>query len=200
MNSLRAVVLAAAGASAGASLAGSTSSVFQVQITLHTGLAAPPVVAAPDPVGPPAPQPMPPGAGSPVPPVVVAPEPAPPGGGSPAPVPPVTAAPPAPSSGSAVAVRPAGGICTSQTLSDSAQATVRVMCSTGQFVSIEPAPGRPFAGSHGGAYRFNFGPGLPFASGLASAGATQLGAGTVTSLRVMNLSSRESPVEMLVSF
>lgn len=205
MLMLRAVVLATAGVGAGASLAGSASSVFQVQITLHTGLAVPPpVVVAPDPGG--GPLPVAPGGGSPMPPVIVAPEPQAPepgaGGGTPV-LPPVTAAPPSPSTrppASTAAVRPTGGICTSQTLSDAAQATVRVLCSTGQFVSIEPLPGRPFAGSHGGAYRFNFGPGLPFASGLASVGPAQLGAGTVTSLRLVHLGSRENPVEMLVSF
>lgn len=206
MHLLRLAVIAAISATGAVSLAGSASSFFQVQITLHTGLPGPtpPVVVAP-PDGGGAPLPVNPGEGKPVvPPVVAGPSTPPAGGGAATPSPGTPVAPALPSANPAnpaVAVRPpAGGICTSQTLSDAAHATVRVACNTGQFVSIEPAPGRPFAGSHGGAYRFNFGPGLPFASGLAGSSGFHAGSGTVTALRVMNLSGRESPLEMLVSF
>lgn len=201
MSLMRWVVAAAMGVSMTASLAGSATSFFQVHITVHTGLAAPAAPAAPgSPEGSPAPLPVGPGE---------APnEPAPvtgalPGGsGGQAPEPMAPAAPSLPTgSGIATVARPAAGsICTSQTLSDAAQATVRVSCSSGQFVSIEPSPGKPFAGSHGGAFRFNFGPGLPFASALAGTNGFHAGAGTVTSLRVVNLSGRETPLEMLVSF
>ncbi|MGY8905494.1 MAG: hypothetical protein ACKVIH_13190 [Burkholderiales bacterium] len=67
-------------------------------------------------------------------------------------------------------------------------------------MSIEPVPGQPFVGTHGGAYRFAFGPGAPL-SPLLSGGNTLLGgSGTVTGLRLIDISGLESFLEMLVSF
>ncbi|NJS35282.1 MAG: hypothetical protein HC765_00765 [Brachymonas sp.] len=43
------------------------------------------------------------------------------------------------------------GICISSSLSQVTNAIVRVTCQGNQFVSIEPQPGRPFVGTHGGA-------------------------------------------------
>lgn len=202
-----------------ASLAGSAASFFQVQITLHTGLADPgadPAPALPPgavfPTSPPVP-----GAVTPpfVPPVgglwPVPPNPG-AGGGTPViPVPGVAAGgavPPVRTPLPAVAATAAapvtlpvtGGVCTSQTQSAATHAMVRVVCSTGQFVSIEPAPGQPFAGAHGGAYRFNFGPGLPLAASLDGASRLHIGAGTVTALRVVTMNGQTDPLEMLVSF
>lgn len=89
----------------------------------------------------------------------------------------------------------------SQSFSDQTKATVRVLCSTGQFVSIEPADGQPFVGTHGGAYRFTFGPGLPVSPALVGSGAALFaGTGTVTALRIINLGGSSTPLEMLVSF
>ncbi|MBX3589205.1 MAG: hypothetical protein KF796_21445 [Ramlibacter sp.] len=141
----------AVGLSAACCQAGTASSSFNVEITLHTGLQGTPP------------------------------------SGQPVPVPPL------------VAGIPANGICTSQTDSDATHALVRVVCSTGQFVSIDPLPGRPFAGTHGGAHRFTFGRGVPVAS-LGPDLRFGIGAGTVTSLHILNLSGRETPLEMLVSF
>lgn len=226
MRRLRSLALGAGlVASAAASLAGSAASFFQVQITLHTGIPDP--VVSPDPVAvsppvvvlptsPPAPGTdaspfVPPVAG--LPPLPVNPG---AGGGTPVvpmpdtsagtAVPPVvpTAGPPSPAvaiAAPAPATLPLrGGVCTSQSQSAATHATVRVVCSTGQFASIEPTPGQPFAGTHGGAYRFNFGPGLPLAAGLGSTSGLHIGAGTVTALRVVNLAGRTDPLEMLVSF
>lgn len=95
-------------------------------------------------------------------------------------------------------VAPTSGICTSQSHSDATNATVRVLCSNGQFVSIEPAPGRPFAGTHGGAFRYQFGPGHNVAIGDPAA--IHIGAGTVTALRIVSLHGSRAPLEMLVSF
>ncbi len=93
------------------------------------------------------------------------------------------------------------GICLSSTLSEQANAMVKVTCRGHQFVSIEPRPGRPFIGVHGGAFRFTF-------SGVLSVGLQQgdsllgdwLGNGTVTALRVVNLTQRDELLELLVSF
>lgn len=90
--------------------------------------------------------------------------------------------------------------CISQSLSQQANAEVRVICETGQFVEIEPLPGRPFIGSHGDAFRYN----LPFTANLggtlvATTGA-YLGAGTITGLRIHNVNGADGPLEMLVSF
>jgi hypothetical protein len=88
-------------------------------------------------------------------------------------------------------------------MSQSTNAQVRVVCSTGQFVSIEPTPGAPFAGTHGGAYRYAFGPGessAPALVGLSNFGAARFGSGTVTAVRILNLIDSGGPLEMLVSF
>lgn len=90
--------------------------------------------------------------------------------------------------------------CISQSMSQQANAEVRVVCQTGQFVEIEPAPGKPFTGTHGDAFRYH----LPFSANLggtlvASTGA-YLGAGTITALRIYNVNGADGPLEMLVSF
>lgn len=93
---------------------------------------------------------------------------------------------------------PATGICTSQSLSDQTGALVQVVCSTGQFVSISPQPGAPFAGTHGGAFNYYFSP----ASGYRLAGLGRLypGAGTITGYRVYTLEEYDGRVDILVSF
>lgn len=204
MNTLRALALGSAlGLSAAVCAAGTSSAFFQVQITLHTGF-VPPLVIEPPVVTPPVVPVTPPsGGGTPgVPPEVPGTAPTPPvdvvdgGGTPPVTVPPVVVAPP---TSPIIAVTPPNGICTSQSASNATQAVVRVVCSSGQFVSIESAPGRPFVGVHGGAFRFNFGPGLP-APALASNFNLGIGAGTVTALRIVHTGGSQSPLEMLVSF
>ena len=91
------------------------------------------------------------------------------------------------------------GLCVSETLSAATGATVRVVCQTGQFVDISPVPGRPFAGVHGGAYRFHLGVGT--ARGQPGDGLDPfVGVGTVTALRVYYADGTDGPLEMLVSF
>lgn len=46
------------------------------------------------------------------------------------------------------------GLCISQTLSEQFGAVVRIVCATGQYVSITPLPGKRFPGSYGGAFRY----------------------------------------------
>jgi len=87
--------------------------------------------------------------------------------------------------------------CTSAALSTATHAEVQVVCATGQFVGIEPAPGKPFLGTHGAAFRYvlDLGGFVPTEWLL---GADQNG--TVTSLRVYNVHAQGGPLEMLVSF
>jgi hypothetical protein len=202
MKTLRSIAIGTAiGMSAAVSVAGTASSFFSVQITLHTGIVTPPVIGPPV-IVPPAPPPDNGGGGG------ATPEPPSGGGSTPAP-PPVDVAdgnPPAPppgvlppTPGPVQVSAPSTGICTSQSASSATQAVVRVVCSTGQFVSIESSPGRPFVGTHGGAYRFNFGPGLPTPA-LASNFNLNIGAGTVTALRIVHTNGSQAPIEMLVSF
>lgn len=98
------------------------------------------------------------------------------------------------------------GICTSASLSHTTNATVWVTCQGNQFVSIEPQPGKPFIGTHGGAHRFAFSQraglsGVPISFGQS---VTELdaavGQGTITALRVLNLTERDERLELLVSF
>lgn len=89
-------------------------------------------------------------------------------------------------------------ICISESLSQATGALVTVVCSNGQFVSISPRPGRPFAGTHGGAHRFNLPAGATYA--LAQGGGWAFGAGTVTTFRVMRQGDDEEFMELWVQF
>jgi hypothetical protein len=94
------------------------------------------------------------------------------------------------------------GVCISETLSAQTNAVVQVVCSSGQFVRIDPDPTRPFLGVHGGAFRYHFGTryeiGPP--DRLDGDELRYIGAGTVTAVRVYNPGSKTSLLELLVSF
>jgi hypothetical protein len=93
-----------------------------------------------------------------------------------------------------------GEVCRSEVWSEKTQAEVKVICRTGDFVQIEPTPGKPFLGTHGSAHRFHMSANaLPSGVLMANMDAS-LGAGTVTSLRVYNISGSDGPLEMLVTF
>jgi hypothetical protein len=89
------------------------------------------------------------------------------------------------------------GICSSQSLSERTGAVVRVVCGTGQFVSISPSPGQRFFGTHGGAYGYYFGPAYGAIHRTAYGGA---GGGTITSFRVYSIEGADGPLDLLVSF
>jgi len=90
-------------------------------------------------------------------------------------------------------------VCTSDTLSERTGAVVRVVCASGQFLSIAPRPGGRFIDSHGGTYTYSFGPSFG-ALYRASSGEFTQGTGTVASFSIFNVTEIEGPVEMLVSF
>jgi hypothetical protein len=92
------------------------------------------------------------------------------------------------------------GICVSEALSASTNAVVRVACQNGQFVDISPVPGRPFAATHGGAFRFSFGPGYRIEPALEGTADALLGTGTVTAMRIYRADDENGALEMLVSF
>jgi hypothetical protein len=96
-------------------------------------------------------------------------------------------------------VAASSGVCTSDTLSESTGAVVRVVCATGQFVSIGPRPGGRFIGTQGGAYTYFFGPSFG-AIQRSTSGELATGTGTITSFRIYNVTEIEVPLEMLVSF
>jgi hypothetical protein len=91
------------------------------------------------------------------------------------------------------------GLCISQSLTEQNNAVVRVVCQSGQFVSISPIPGGRFAGSHGGAYSFYFGSSYR-AVNVAGYGEFAHGAGSVTSFRVFGVTESEGRLDMLVVF
>ena len=76
---------------------------------------------------------------------------------------------------------------------------VRVVCATGQFVSIGPRSGGRFIGTQGGAYTYFFGPSFG-AIQRSTSGELATGTGTITSFRIYNVTEIEVPLEMLVSF
>ncbi len=100
----------------------------------------------------------------------------------------------------------AADFCVSTSLSQVTNALVRVTCQGNQFVSIEPRAGRPFVGTHGGAYRFAFSQRSGFSGGNVDFGQSvsaleaAIGQGTITALRVLDLSERDERLELLVSF
>jgi hypothetical protein len=92
------------------------------------------------------------------------------------------------------------GVCISETFSQQAQASVRVVCATGQFVSIAPWPGKPFLGTHGGAFRYSMGVGKFSAPSLSSKDNPYIGVDAVTALPIYSANDTDGPLEMLVSF
>lgn len=217
MAAARAFTVAAASVvAAGLVCAGTTEGTFGVNILLSTGAPAlppvdpgPPVTTGPGGAVPGRPVTPPPGGG---------------GGALPAlPPPGATPSSPAPSlpempevvspSSPPPGPVPAVGICTSQALSVATGALVRVACSSSQFVGIEPAPGQPFVGVHGGAYRYSLRQ-APLAAGAqrgmgTSGAARRQDAGSVTVLSVstptadagtLRGDAPERPLQMLVTF
>jgi hypothetical protein len=89
-------------------------------------------------------------------------------------------------------------LCVSQSLSQSTGALVQVLCSTGQFVSIGPRPGAPFAGVHGGAFTYYFSPTPDFQ--LEGSRSVMQGSGTVTEYRVYSRDQYDRFIDILVSF
>jgi hypothetical protein len=90
--------------------------------------------------------------------------------------------------------------CVTQSLTSAPNAIVHVACPSGNFVGIEPMPGKPFLGTHGGAFRFNF---LSRWPGYVPPGddpTTEAGIGTVTALRVLKVGPPDQPLEILIAF
>ena len=97
------------------------------------------------------------------------------------------------------------GICVSQSLSEQANAVVRVLCGTSQFVSITPNPSARLLGVHGGAFNYVLGAGKTGSESLSGGGLGQSndfypGTGTVTALRIYNVDGSDGPLEVLLTF
>ncbi|MBX7229221.1 MAG: hypothetical protein K1X48_06420 [Burkholderiaceae bacterium] len=92
------------------------------------------------------------------------------------------------------------GLCTHQLDSQASNAIVKVVCSSGQFVSIQALPNRPFLGTQGGAHQFWFSPLSGVSAGFVSEVETYIGNGTVSFFRVINLNYLDGPLEMWLSF
>jgi hypothetical protein len=86
-----------------------------------------------------------------------------------------------------------GSFCINQAMSQATQATVTVVCSTNQFVSIQPIPGSAFVGvPNGGAYRFLLKPDMLAAPNEQSWPA---GTGTVTTMEVSRVKHGKWEIE-----
>lgn len=100
-----------------------------------------------------------------------------------------------------------GEKCINEALSERTGALVQVVCRSGNFVSIEPQPGRSFVGSFGGAYRyfFNLGSGsvvqvAPNGEGGAVA-ELYAGYGTVTGVHVFDVASEpDADLQLLITY
>jgi hypothetical protein len=102
-------------------------------------------------------------------------------------------------SGSSSGGSNSSGVCISQSLTEQNNAVVRVVCDSGQFVSISPIPGGRFVGSHGGAYNFYFGSSYRSVN-VAGYGEFAHGAGSVAAFRVFGVTESEGRLDMLVVF
>lgn len=98
----------------------------------------------------------------------------------------------------------AAGVCISQTLSGQTNAVVRVVCRTGQFVSITANPNARFLGTHGGAFNYVVTAGNRYSDPLQNSevGASGFypGTGTVTAWRIYNANGSEELLEVLLTF
>lgn len=106
-----------------------------------------------------------------------------------------------------------GEKCTSETVSATAEAVVQVICSSGPFVTIEPANPRPRAaalaptvsGASGGAFRYVIGSPEAALAGFVPLATTDGTTayppeGTVTGFRVVGDSVADNHFELLISF
>lgn len=93
-----------------------------------------------------------------------------------------------------------GDICVTQSLSDATGGIVRVVCRSGQFVSIEARPTGPFLRVHGGAFRYYFANGIPAELRFLGGASPWIDPGTVTAIRVKYLGDLDGIVEMHVGF
>ena len=107
-------------------------------------------------------------------------------------------------SGVNTAAQSAPGVCISESLSERTNALVRVVCATGQFVSIAANPNSRLLGTHGGAFRFVLNPGndnsFPQLVGQGQSNDFYPGTGTVTAWRIYNVNGSEGPFEVLLTF
>lgn len=87
--------------------------------------------------------------------------------------------------------------CVSSSLTQQTRAQVQVVCSTGEFVSIEPLLNQEFVPTHGGAFRFSLGGRV---GELASWSMTRDRGETVTAVELFELVENAEVIEMLVSF
>ena len=115
------------------------------------------------------------------------------GGGGVAPIVPIRAI-----SGAALL---AANMCTSEAQSLKSGILVWVLCSSGQFVTIEPLAGRSFAGTYENPYRSNLGlDGSVLPDWVRQTTIRPPRMGSVTALRLAPHKQLESPHQMLVSF
>ncbi|WP_428565755.1 hypothetical protein [Ramlibacter sp.] len=89
------------------------------------------------------------------------------------------------------------GVCTSGTRSSGGGTQVRVVCSSGQYVNIQPAPGFDSASLRTRAFRYEFG---PETAEQSFDDGPELSAGSVTGVHMSNIDDSDGPVQMVVSF
>ena len=96
------------------------------------------------------------------------------------------------------------GVCISQSLSEKTNAVVRVVCRSGQFVSITANPNARFLGTHGGAFRYALSPATIYSNSQSIDQGSLLdfypGSGTVTAWHVYNVDGSEKLLEVLLTF
>lgn len=92
--------------------------------------------------------------------------------------------------------------CVSASLEGPVEATIRVVCSSGQFVTIEAEAGPSFLTAFGEVYRYHyrFGPDMEAGPAWISDLGPGLANGTVTAYQVQRRRGWDDPLQFVVSF
>lgn len=106
--------------------------------------------------------------------------------------------------GANTAAQSAPGVCISKTLSQRSNALVRVVCKSGQFVSITANPNARFLGVNGGAHQYVLNTDMQRSGSLTGllgqSNDFNPGTGTVTAWQVYNVDGSDTPFEVLLTF
>lgn len=96
----------------------------------------------------------------------------------------------------------ARSLCVSASVEAPTEATVRVVCSSGEYVAIAPAPAAdaPYLGPLGEVYRTRFGPGAGGRPAWAAGLRPGLLAGIGASYQVQRMPDWDDPLQLVVSF
>ena len=108
--------------------------------------------------------------------------------------------PPRPGAGGLPANVYARSLCVGATVEAPTEATVRVVCSSGEYVAIAPKPKAPYLGALGEVYHTRFGPGAGELPAWAARLHPGLLVGSGATYQVQRMPDWDDPLQLVVSF